>query len=425
MDIKKLLMILTLLGCVLSLSVEALAQDLQSSVQMTPYARIQNIRPTGELNDIDDRQVYSPKSALFSQDGRKLYVNSLEGGQTLVYSWPDLKKMKTITHVFNAQNDFLFQGQTTAFDLPFYTQSRDGNPNHFMGKPVEMALSHDGRYLWITYYRRNYDNFAQSPSAVAIVDTESDQIVRVIPTGPIPKFIAISPDNQTAAIVHWGNNTVGLLDISSRDPRDFAYKGLVTIEHQLDQSTLANTNRDATCGFCLRGAVFDSTSTYLMVARMGGGGVAGIYVPTNRYLGTVLNFPFTPRHLVLTADQQNLVVSSNIGGYLSKIPVNKILAALIAANGHRVMGPAPKSVFVGVGARTVEVQHNGNLAFVAVNNNIQLVAVDLNQMIVVGRQNIDPYPVGLAISHDDQFVVVTSQGREGRGGNSVNILRIQ
>jgi DNA-binding beta-propeller fold protein YncE len=398
----------------------------QGQVQLTPYARIQNLRSnTGNANDIYDRQVYSPKSALFSADGRKLYINSLEGGQTLVYSWPDLKKMKTINHTFNAKNDFLFQGESTAFGLPFFTSSADGNPNHFMGKPVEMALSHQGRYLWITYYRRSYDSSAQSPSAVAVVDTETDQIVRVIPTGPIPKFIAISPDNKTAAIIHWGNNTVGLMDISSRDPKDFSYKGLVTIEHSLDQSDLANTDRDRTCGFCLRGAVFDQSSHYLFVARMGGGGVAGIDVTTNEYLGTTSNFPPTPRHLALTSDQQNLIVSSNVGGYLSKVSVKSMIAALTEAHGRRVKGPTVQSVFVGVGARTVEVQQNGPLALVAVNNDVQLVAVDLQQMKVVARQSIDPFPVGLAISRDDQFAVVTSQGRGGHGGNAVNILRIE
>lgn len=419
MDTKKLLIKWTLLSCVLSpLTVFAQA------VQMAPVARIQNIQASHDPNDHYDTQIYSPKSAMFSPDGHKLYVNSLEGGQTLVFSWPELKKLKTINHAFSARNDFLFQDQSTAFDLPFYSQSADGNPNHFIGKPVEMAFSHEGRYLWITYYRRNYDLSAQSPSAVAIVDTNNDQIVRVIPTGPIPKFIAISPDSKTAAIIHWGDNTVGLLDISSNDPKDFNYKGVVTVEQRLDQAQFAGKNRDAACGFCLRGAVFDGTSNYLMVARMGGGGLAGIDVASNRYMGTLLNFPPTPRHLVLTSDQKNLIVSSNVGGYLSKISVDQVIQALSSAQGRRITGPSAKSVFVGIGARTVEVQQNGNLAFVAVNNDIQLVAVDLDRMVVVGRQSLDPYPVGLAISRDDQFVVVTSQGREGHGGNSVNIFQV-
>ena len=70
-------------------------------------------------------------------------------------------------------------------------------------------MSHNGRYLWVPYYRRDYDHGATSPSAVSIIDTTTDKIVRVLPTGPIPKYVAISPD-KWAAIAHWGDNTLGV-----------------------------------------------------------------------------------------------------------------------------------------------------------------------------------------------------------------------
>jgi len=48
----------------------------------------------------------------------------------------------------------------------------------------------------VTYYRRSYDANAIDPSAVCIIDTDSDSIVRVIPTGPLPKMITCSPNNK-------------------------------------------------------------------------------------------------------------------------------------------------------------------------------------------------------------------------------------
>lgn len=51
-----------------------------------------------------------------------------------------------------------------------------------------MAFSHRGRYLWVPYYRRSFDINAQDPSAVAVIDTRTDSIVRMFETGPLPKW---------------------------------------------------------------------------------------------------------------------------------------------------------------------------------------------------------------------------------------------
>jgi DNA-binding beta-propeller fold protein YncE len=174
-----------------------------SPIQLVREKRVQAfLQKTISANDTYDRSINSPKSALFSEDGQKLYINSLEGGQTVVYEWPSLRKLKVIDHFFNAKNQNLFlNNEETVFSYPYYKNNPQG-ANYFRGKPVEMALSHNGDYLWVTYYRRDYDTSAQSPSAVAIIDTRTDEILRVMPTGPLPKFVSISPDGRTAAITH-------------------------------------------------------------------------------------------------------------------------------------------------------------------------------------------------------------------------------
>ena len=54
---------------------------------------------SGSLFDPD---VQSPKSATFSADGKKLYVNSLEGCRTIVYDAATRRKLKTIKHEFTS-----------------------------------------------------------------------------------------------------------------------------------------------------------------------------------------------------------------------------------------------------------------------------------------------------------------------------------
>jgi YVTN family beta-propeller protein len=398
----------------------------QAQIQLVREKRIQSfLANPNNPNDVYDRSINSPKSALFSPDGRKLYINSLEGGQTVVYEWPSLKKLKVIDHLFTVQNQNLFQNsEETVFNYPFYRSSK-GNANFFRGKPVEMVMSHEGKFLWITYYRRDYDDSAQSPSAVAIVDTATDEIVRVMPTGPIPKFVSISPDGRTAAITHWGDNTIGLIDISSASPKDFKYTSHLVVENQMSQADKAGTNRDATCGFCLRGTVFTPDSRYLLVARMGGGGIAGFDLANHTYLGTLTNVKSTPRHLVISPDQKRLIVSSNVSGYVTQFDLNTLIGDLIRADGKRIQGTPGKETSVGLGARTIEIEPEGRYVYVAVNDDTKVVAVDLETSRKIAEVKVDPYPVGLAISKDGSHIAVTSQGHQGHGGgNSVNILRV-
>lgn len=396
------------------------------SLTMTRVGRIQNSGYTERLPiDIRDSEIYSPKSVRFSADGRKIYINSLEGGRTVVYSWPELQKLKSISHNFRAADSSLFQGENTVFNYPYYTQSPSGDNNIFLGKPVESELSHGGRWLWIPYYRRGFDTYGQSPSAVAIVDTQTDRIVRVMPTGPIPKYVVASPDGKYMAIIHWGDNTVGLIDTQTGDPRDFTYVAQLTVETQLSQEDKANTDRDATCGFCLRGAVFSKDSQFLMVARMGKGGIAGFHIPSKRYLGSIMNIRSTPRHLVLSPDGEFVYASSNYAGYISKVSVQNLVKSLIEARGRRINGPIWQEVSVGVGARTLDISHDGKILFVAVNNTSELVAVDAQSLQILSRLKVDPFAVGLAVSPDSSAVLLTSQGRSGVGGNAANIIQVR
>ena len=43
---------------------------------------------------------------------------------------------------------------------------------------------------------------------------------------------------------------------------------------------------------------------------------------------------------------------------------------------------------------------------------------------MVNKIDVDSYPVGLDISNDGRYVIVTSQGRGNQGGNAVNIYEV-
>ena len=367
--------------------------------------------------------INSPKSAIYSQDGSKFYINSLEGYTTAVFDAKTLEKIKEIRHEFTAANNHLFKNnETTVFGYPYKQQK--AQYNHFLGKPVESCLSHDGKYLWVTYYRRDWDPNAESPSAVAIIDTKTDQIVRVMPSGPLPKMIACSPDNQFIAVTHWGDNTVGLIDISSADPMDFNYVTHIIIDHQVTTNFSGNVDRDNNCSNCLRGTVFTEDNQHLLVAKMGGNGIAVIDLPAKKYMGTITGSYLNLRHIVL--NNGFIYLSSNKFGAVQRAELSAILKQ--SFNDQQLIDFKDwQTVMVGPGARTIDVTADGKYTFACVNNACKVVVIDNATMKIIHEVKAEAFPVGMALSPDNKQLIVTSQGKDAvpQSGNAVMIFELE
>ena len=122
-----------------------------SGISISLVKRFQHYNAnTKNENDVFDVSINSPKSVNILNSKNKFYVNSLEGEETAVYDLTTFKKIKIIKHSFNASNQYLFKGDANA---GFIYKTKTSNLNYFNGKPVESCFSHNGKYLWITYYR--------------------------------------------------------------------------------------------------------------------------------------------------------------------------------------------------------------------------------------------------------------------------------
>ena len=369
-----------------------------------------------------DRDIRSPKSVNVHPDGSKYYVNSLEGARTVVYEAGTNKKLKVINHKFNNANATLWSKPSGLFEFTHYTTSL----NSFYGKPVESTFSHEGRYLWVPYYRRSYDINAQDPSAVAVIDTKVDSIIRLMETGPLPKMIAVSPDNRYVAITHWGDNTVGLIDISGDSPSEWHYVSCVEVGKKLtlDFDLETPVNRDVNSGLCLRGTAFTPDSQYLLVGCMGGrGGVAVIDVASFTYLGTVYGMKSNLRHLVIRNDY--LYLSINKSGYVQRASLDGFLDAVSSMKSRKARYTEWENCKVGAGARTIDITPDGRYIVAACNLGSCLDVIDALTMKKVVTIHTDPYPVGLVISKDGNYVYTTSQGRSKEGGNCLDIFKIE
>jgi DNA-binding beta-propeller fold protein YncE len=373
-------------------------------------------------DDVVDNWVFSPKSARFSADGSKVYVNALEAFRTLIFDPASMKRTGLVRHTFSNSRAALFNTGSAGkpWGRVWAPEGRDFN--QFKGKPVESTLSHHDRYLWIPYYRRDFDAYSTLASAIAVIDTRNHRIVRVLDTGPIPKTVAASPDSKWLAVAHWGDNTVGLIDIAGNNPAKFQRRHHIAIGKQLDLSKINSHDRDHGCGACLRGAVFTADSRYLVVGRMGGGGLAVIDVEAGRYLGTVWGMPPTPRHLVLSPDSEWLYLSSSLSGSISRYRLTDVVNA--ARNRQRTLKPL-QTARSGQATRTIDVSPDGKWIFAAVNRESKIAVLSAPDLKPVLRIDTDSFPVGLAISPDGKQLWVTAQGRKLRGGNAVSIFTIE
>ncbi len=397
-----------------------------TEVMMKLVARTQSFNDKNLKGyDFYDSAISSPKSIIFSKDGKKYYVNSLEGNITHVFKTMNHQKIKDIKHGFGEFQKKLFKdNENTIFD--YKQKEGQENPNYFSGKPVESCLSHNGKYLWVTYYRRNWDVNAQYPSALAIIDTETDKIVRVMPTGPLPKMIAASPDNKYVAVTHWGDNTMAIINIDSEDPFDFKYTKHCPVGERITLAYNENVivDRDNNCGHCLRGTVFTEDSKYLLVGRMGGDGGISVFETTNfSSLGTVQGMKQNVRHLEIVGNE--LFMSSNRLGYVQKCDVNDMISFLKSKKAGLVTYAKFKSAYVGLGARTISLTKNGKYIFAAVNDEKKIVVVRSSDMKVISKIDADPYPVGMSISRYETRLIVTAQGKTHGGGNSITVYSLE
>ena len=244
-------------------------------------------------------------------------------------------------------------------------------------------------------------------------------------TGPLPKMIACSHDNNTIAVTHWGNNTVGLIDIKGDDPAKWHHTTYIAVDHelQLNFSLTSEVNRDVNSGLMLRGTVFTPDDHFLLVSCMGGGGIAVLDLQNKKYLGKIGGIS-NARHLII--NNGYLYASVNAAGLVQRVPFDKVMNTISKLNGNMLNVEGGWQVCrVGGGARTIEASPSGRWVFAACNSVSALYVVDTRTMTVATQIPVDSYPVGLDISRDGHLLVVTSQARNYKGGNAVNLFRVE
>lgn len=355
---------------------------------------------------IKNLDVLSPKSVDFVDN--KMFINALEKGSTIIYNTDTWLLENKIDYQFN-KPDFL-----KIKNFPYTIQNQS-----FLGKPVE--FTHYKNTAFIPFYRLSWDTNSRYHSALAQVDLITFKVKNIIPAGSIPKMVRVSSDGQYLVNSHWGDNTVGIYSLdSNQNISDYHY---VIIDKKLNTEKISG-DRDKNCGYCLRGTVITPDNKYAIVGRMGGGGLAVIDLDKKSYIGTLWNVPLTPRHLIISP-QNELVLSTCASGEVAKLSLNNIykhIHELENKNSVSLKKTDWKSFNAGGSVRTIDLSKDGTYIYAALNTSSELAVIDYQSMKLIEKFKIANYPVGLAVSPDDKYIAITQQGKSGNGGNHVDIF---
>jgi len=237
------------------------------------------------------------------------------------------------------------------------------------GSPVEATFTPDGRYAYVSNYKMYGNGFnpvADDPcdagdwddSYVYRIDTKQLRIDKVIPTGAVPKYVAVTPDGSKLLVSNWCGFDVSVIDTAKNV-----------------EITRIPVGRHP------RGIAVTSDSSTAYVTVMGESRIARIDLAALAVVGDVPDAGGTPRHLQLSPDDRFLYVSNNLEGVVRKIDLQ--------------IGAAVGTVATGVQPRSTVLTPDGTALFVVNYQDGTVSKVRTSDMTVTQELYSGVHPVGI------------------------------
>ena len=252
----------------------------------------------------------------------------------------------------------------------------------YRGAPVEAAFTSDGSFAFVSNYRMygpGYDPQAGSDrcgkdqgqdSFVYRIDTTTLAIDRVYPVGPVPKHLAVTPDNRLLVVSNWCGFDVTVID-------------LVTHE------TLAEID----VGRHPRGVAVTSDGRTAYVAVMGSTGIAAIdltaFSPENGDTGAagrpaptyIRDVGISPRHLVLSPDGRTLYAT--LSGEHAVVAVDLDSGQVI------------RRIRTGQAPRSMDISSDGTALYVVNYRSHTVSKVRTSDFTILQEFDTTPRPIGI------------------------------
>jgi YVTN family beta-propeller protein len=242
------------------------------------------------------------------------------------------------------------------------------------GGPVEAAVTPDGRYVYVSNYsmygpgagRAGFDACLPgdgiADSTVYRVSVDSLAIDQVIPVGPVPKFLAVTPDGRHLVVSNWCGESVSIVD---------------TATGQEVQRLPVGHNP--------RGVAITADSRTAYIALMGANRLAVIDLPTGT-VRTIGGVGGEPRHLNLSPDGHWLYITLNADGAVAKMDTTTERVVARVATGNQ--------------PRSASLAADGANLFVVNYESATVSKVRTADMTVVQTVATTTHPIG--ITYDDE-----------------------
>jgi YVTN family beta-propeller protein len=252
------------------------------------------------------------------------------------------------------------------------------------GGPVEVAFTPDGTKAYVSNYEMYGAGFAHpgddvcNPSAgydnsfVYRVDVKTLTVDQVIEVGPVPKYVAVSPDGRWVLVSNWCGYDVSVIDVAT-----------------------AKEVQRIPVGAYPRGIVVRPDSSVAYVAVMGSTVVKAIDLH-DLSLSTFATVGSGPRHLVLSPDASRLYVTLNGEG---------TVAAVDTATGALV-----GKVRTGAAPRSMDISADGASLYVVNYESSTMSKVATADLSVQQELQTDAEPIGITYDRTTGIVWVACYG---------------
>ncbi|MCY7298996.1 MAG: YncE family protein [Ilumatobacteraceae bacterium] len=237
------------------------------------------------------------------------------------------------------------------------------------GSPVEAVFTPDSSYVYVSNYKMYGDGFDPSASDdcdrgdwddsyVYKINTTTFQIEKVIATGSVPKFMAITPDGSRLLVSNWCGFDVSVIDLATDT-----------------EITRIDVGRHP------RGIAITQDSRFAYVTIMGENKILKLDLSGNYIVSSVGDAGRTPRHLQLSPDDRFLYVSNNHENLIRKIDLNTNSEAGTAATG--------------VEPRTMAISDDGESLYVVNYEDVTISKVRTSDMEILQTEQSGYHPVGV------------------------------
>ena len=265
----------------------------------------------------------------------------------------------------------------------------------YRGAPVEAAFTSDGSFAFVSNYRMygpGYDPYAGGDSCqksqgqdsfVYRINTTTLEIDRVYPVGPVPKHLAVTADDRLLLVSNWCGFDTTVID-------------LVTDERVASVDV----------GRFPRGIAITSDSATAYVALMGSTDIAVINLSallstmdTPSALDTsvrtyIRGVGVSPRHLVLSPDDETLYVTLSGEGAVAAVDLN---------SGHVI-----RRVRTGHAPRSMDISTDGTALYVVNYKSDTMSKIRTRDLTILQELDTTPKPIGITYDPFNEEVWVST-----------------